>query len=603
MKRNFLALLAFVAMAAISCRSEQEYPDHKTTAGEMVSIQLTPTLPNNIAPLSSNQGGTGTLDPSRYALRYLLEVWKEGDTAPVLRDTSVASGFTAPVNFNISLPAMEYQFVFWADFTDKNNPEADLTYKTDKAGGLTDIEWSATAYTLANNLRDAYYATETIDMTTTAAQTISLRRPFGKLRILATDLHEAITGGDNFKAALTYINPTAFRKSFNALMGMPNAGTIAATGTYECTPTPEASVTVGENTYNNVYLLAFDYFFVPADLTAMAFDLQLFHGTDMAESFPVKSVSNVPVGVNKLTTVIGAFIPDNSTDIELIVGIDDDFTGEHETPPDNSLSLSENSLSFVAAGEAKTFDIISNTAWTVVSSEAWCTVSAGSGSHNATLTLTAAANTEPAARTATLTVSATGVADQTIALTQKAAAAENSAFTKVVWDFTTIPASNPISSLLSTTGNATLTTTANEGTFTAHSDSSISALDWKTDRAWKMELPLTSNFTGGTIQLSFQAYSAGPGPRDFAVEWSADNNSWSTATYKEQYALTSNPVHKNICLTPSGLTNKLYLRLRVTSNSSVRAGTGSAPPTDLIQSAARSRLVESLTIEHIEHVE
>jgi hypothetical protein len=71
-------------------------------------------------------------------------------------------------------------------------------------------------------------------------------------------------------------------------------------------------------------------------------------------------------------------------------------------------------------GSVATIDITSNTDWTASSDQTWLTVSPASGTGNGTLTFTAAANTIASTRTATVTVSAPGVTNNTITITQAA---------------------------------------------------------------------------------------------------------------------------------------------------------------------------------------
>src|SRR5215470_15484548 len=71
-----------------------------------------------------------------------------------------------------------------------------------------------------------------------------------------------------------------------------------------------------------------------------------------------------------------------------------------------------------AANSAGTFNITSNTSWTVTDNQSWLTVSPTSGSNNGTVTVMAQENTSASARTATVTVSATGVPSQTVTVTQ-----------------------------------------------------------------------------------------------------------------------------------------------------------------------------------------
>jgi pectin methylesterase-like acyl-CoA thioesterase len=85
----------------------------------------------------------------------------------------------------------------------------------------------------------------------------------------------------------------------------------------------------------------------------------------------------------------------------------------------DALSVSSNALT-VAQPESstKTFVITSNVSWEVSGNQTWLTVSRISGFDNATITVTATANTGSTARNATVTVLGSGVATQTITVTQ-----------------------------------------------------------------------------------------------------------------------------------------------------------------------------------------
>ena len=82
------------------------------------------------------------------------------------------------------------------------------------------------------------------------------------------------------------------------------------------------------------------------------------------------------------------------------------------------LAAMPSSLSYIADGESKDITVNSNTNWTATSSADWLTLSPTSGSNNGTITAVAAANTSNGERTATITVSASGVNQQTISVTQ-----------------------------------------------------------------------------------------------------------------------------------------------------------------------------------------
>ena len=83
------------------------------------------------------------------------------------------------------------------------------------------------------------------------------------------------------------------------------------------------------------------------------------------------------------------------------------------------LTVSTNALTIGApANSTNTFNIVSNTAWTTSSNQTWLTLSNNLGSNNALITLTATANPGTTPRTATVTISANGVASQIIIVTQ-----------------------------------------------------------------------------------------------------------------------------------------------------------------------------------------
>ena len=89
-----------------------------------------------------------------------------------------------------------------------------------------------------------------------------------------------------------------------------------------------------------------------------------------------------------------------------------------------SLIISPASLSLAAtAGSTGTFNITSNISWTILEEASWLTVSRASGSNNDIITVTAVANSSAASRSAIITVTGSGVSDQTINVTQAGAAA------------------------------------------------------------------------------------------------------------------------------------------------------------------------------------
>lgn len=84
-----------------------------------------------------------------------------------------------------------------------------------------------------------------------------------------------------------------------------------------------------------------------------------------------------------------------------------------------TLSVSTSTLSLGSvANSTSTFNITSNTLWTVSSNKSWLTVNPSTGSGNSTITVTVEENPSTTERTATITVTAVGVVSQIITATQ-----------------------------------------------------------------------------------------------------------------------------------------------------------------------------------------
>jgi len=84
------------------------------------------------------------------------------------------------------------------------------------------------------------------------------------------------------------------------------------------------------------------------------------------------------------------------------------------------LSVNTNAIALLSpTNSTSTFQLNSNTTWTITGNPSWCTVSPANGANNAIVTVTATSeNTGVAPRTETLTISGLGVSNQLIIVTQ-----------------------------------------------------------------------------------------------------------------------------------------------------------------------------------------
>ncbi|MDR1809999.1 MAG: leucine-rich repeat domain-containing protein [Prevotella sp.] len=367
MKTSFFKTTVFAAaiLALFSCSQDEQFGGSET--GKKVSFQISTAIPAGLRTYaSSNGGGATNVDAGNYDLRYILEVWtKETPARLAYRGYNiVADNFDSTgVTFNLNLLALEYDFVFWADFVEERVAgdtygvslsedksawtaarDADLWYKTSDGKTWEEIEEDPTAdaglkaitlldgagavateYPAINDeARDAYTAALSIDLRTSDnSKTVTLYRPFGKFRLVTTDKVDGFLNGsfpDN--AVLTYTN-ASLPSGFNALDGSVS-GTLppAATG-YAITKFATENVVVGGDTYTDARVVAFDYVFA-ATGQVVGFDIEASNG---ATSIATRSFSNIPIVANKLTTIIGKLFT-KEADEEIIVG--DEFGGETE---------------------------------------------------------------------------------------------------------------------------------------------------------------------------------------------------------------------------------------------------------------------------------
>ena len=107
------------------------------------------------------------------------------------------------------------------------------------------------------------------------------------------------------------------------------------------------------------------------------------------------------------------------TECEFVQVQDADAYGASQAVPaleQYYLNVSPGSLSFIGAGESKTFDVTANVSWTL-SVPAWITASTASGSGNATVTLTASENTG-SSRTGTVALTGGHSTSASVSLSQ-----------------------------------------------------------------------------------------------------------------------------------------------------------------------------------------
>ena len=325
MKKILLPILTLGGLLfAASCQMDE--PDAGTLTGE-VDFSITAGIPSGIttytpAGSGSHNGGAMLLDPEKYTLRYTLEVYdKEGKLA--YEDTKDAVYFGG-VTFDVRLLAKVYDFVFWADFV---NEDGTAFYNVDNLKNITYAS-TVSAQSLANDAADAYYKKEEVHLTQSSKSLdVTLQRPFGKIRLIATD----VLDGDGInkqtekpKTVTIDFGNALIPTAFNAFEGKVIEGSTEDAGVVNFLANKETTM-VNNQEKKDVYLLGINYIFESSAIPSYSMDVTV--TSDQGNIIGQRSLSSIPVQENKLTTVIGNFYT-NEGNIDVVV---DDMFDEDET--------------------------------------------------------------------------------------------------------------------------------------------------------------------------------------------------------------------------------------------------------------------------------
>ena len=360
MKAKFLVLAALV-LGLASCQTDPEVVGPAANNAE-VDFQLSVGAGEVTRGLDAdNQEGYDSAygaidyfseaDWAEYDLRYSLEVYDVADdytdATPVKDRQVIIVDKYEPVAFDLRLvPNRDYHFVVFADFVPqgasaKANTEVqrELGVRHNIGANLGEITIKADA--INDEAGDAYFATKDIKITNSAAQSIVLKRPYGKVRVIATDLDELNLNVTPGKVQVEYesFHPAAF-----------NAVTGKVDGEYEtCTYAreyadiykekgglqnhfynigyDEMTVTNANGVERHKYMTLFtDYILAEREgQTPYHFTMTVWDQNDVV----IKEThfnTDIPVERNMLTTVIGNVL---TTATEINITIDDNFATKY----------------------------------------------------------------------------------------------------------------------------------------------------------------------------------------------------------------------------------------------------------------------------------
>ena len=347
--KKLLSILA-LALCFVACQNEGvENP----TNGDLVNVVLSVDAPelgvtradeDNFAGKNSAYGAIDFMndaDWANYDLRYILEVYAandEGEGEPIYRERLVnCLDKYAPTKFELRLvPNRDYKFVVFADFVAEGSAEAedklaiaDLYYNTADLRNISAITAEPT-WNAMNEVRDAYFVSKNLSVNTSLTETLTLTRPFAKLRVIATDLDYIAGYSAPGYVEVTY-HTEALYKSFNAVNGQLNDAKMAGDELkYSFNVNKNIPYTEGYDAEAKNQTLFTDYLFahegqqVPVNFRMSVYESEggrLIKTTDFNTQIPIQR--------NHLTTMIGDIL---TTEANITVKVDDKFEDEWVNP-------------------------------------------------------------------------------------------------------------------------------------------------------------------------------------------------------------------------------------------------------------------------------
>ena len=255
--RKFFALLALV-LGVVSCQTEPEGFD--ATVGGESEVNITVSLPE-ATRANSALGAFDNISLDDYSIQYFFQVFNEDGTQK--KDIQEITTDDKTASFPVRLiPGRTYKFVVWAHLVDA---EGDAHYAIN--GSLENITLNDT-WIAMDESRDAYTCSESHTFTGAGNITLTLKRPFAKLRVITTDMNELMDVKPAY-GKVTYT--TKHRTSFNAFTGEAADASESKTHTYK----------IAEYELSGDSKVLFtDYFFAEDDV--VKFDLEVYEDEAMS---------------------------------------------------------------------------------------------------------------------------------------------------------------------------------------------------------------------------------------------------------------------------------------------------------------------------------
>ena len=318
--RKFLSFLALTLLFT-ACQNE-----HKQEAdGTLVDVKLYVSAEDVVTRAEGATGYSSALgaivnfndaDWQKYDLRYIFEVYDvddNGSGVPVTeRQIRILDKYTddKEVFFNIRLTSYKsYKFVVFADIVNQGE-QSDLYYNTTDLRKISMMEGKTNPM---DEARDAYFASEKVTFIESEnVKSIKLKRPFGKVRVVAEDYDYVASYAAPAKAKVTYYNCELF-SSFNAVSGSVSSIRPEKELIFEYNLAKSGLYTAGLDADEKNMTLFADYLLaIPTGESEVNFTLSLWDENDN-EIIGHDFNKPIPIERNHLTTIKGNLLTTSAT--------------------------------------------------------------------------------------------------------------------------------------------------------------------------------------------------------------------------------------------------------------------------------------------------
>ena len=314
MKKYLFAALG-AGLLMTSCQSDEPFAPGNGTAQQVAFTVSLPDAVSTRAAGGTNSAAGGVSNNINADVTFNVALYLIGgsETEPVYTASDVVSstGNHTSATFEPTLVIGEqYRVVAYAKFDDDTLNEE-----------LTAINVTPE---INNEQKDEYFANTIV----TAAPELSatLKRPFGKLRLIAEDLHEAERqyGAEiaNVEVTYQYTRPTVFN-AYAELSATDNV--YGVFGAYDLTRAQTLSAAYGEYEAdtNDSRTIFVDY--LPVDLGEQMVPFTVKVSFENGKTYTRDFRQDIPVKRNHLTTLKGRLF---TIDSDLTLTIEENFEGE-----------------------------------------------------------------------------------------------------------------------------------------------------------------------------------------------------------------------------------------------------------------------------------